>query len=157
MAVNQCVQKDNMSALCDELTPLVESGTLAFPRAVVDDLTTFARDESISFWAQGVSPLLRNFSPQIEHKIWFIRKVQIEMDCDEGLVNADGSEPSLVDVMSLGRRCEQEGTPFYIVSNDVMENPLRPSAAELCAHFGWDRISMAGYLDVHADLSRLLA
>lgn len=146
-----------MSELFDELTPLVESGSLVFPRAVVDDLTTWARDEPVAFWSQGVNPLLRSFSPQIEHKIWFTRKIEVELDYDEGLVNVDGSEPSLVDVMSLGRRCEQDGTPFYIVSDDVSDNPLRPSAAELCTHFSWERISMSGYLDLHAGLSHLLS
>ncbi|MFB7112311.1 hypothetical protein [Streptomyces sp. NPDC056291] len=157
MAVNQCVQKDNMSELFDKLTPLIADGVLVFPRAVVDDLTTFARDEPVAFWSQGVTPMLRAFSPQIEHNIWFTRKVQVELGYEEGLANVDGSEPSLVDVMSLARRCERDGTPFYIVSDDVSENPLRPSAAELCAHFSWERVSMAGYLDLHAGLSHLLS
>lgn len=156
MAVNECVDKDNMSDLFYALTPLVESGSLIFPRAVVKDLTTWARDEPVAYWSQGVNPLLRSFVPEIGHKIWLMRKLQLELGYEEGVSNVDGSEPSIVDVMALGRRCEQESAPFYVVSDDVSDSPLRPSVAQLCIHFSWERIPMANYLEQHAGLAHLL-
>ncbi|MFJ9728558.1 hypothetical protein ACIRP3_38030 [Streptomyces sp. NPDC101209] len=145
-----------MADLFAELTPRVAAGELVIPRSVVDDVEMLARDEPIHHWIQGLSISLNDFSPYMDEKIWFMRTLQLKFGYEDGISDMEGRDPSLIDVIALAKRCENEGQDFCIVSDDVVQSPLRPSAAHLCAQFSWERLNMHAYIETILDRSDLL-
>ncbi|MEU8743067.1 hypothetical protein AB0C39_05390 [Streptomyces parvulus] len=146
VAAMECVSHSVMADLFGELTPRVADGQLVIPRSVVEDVEMMARNESIHHWIQGLSIKLSD-SPYMEERVWLIRTLQQKFGYEDGVSDMEGRDPSMLDVIALGRRCDAEQQSFCIISDDVVQSPLRPSVAQLCGAFGWERLNMHTYIE----------
>jgi hypothetical protein len=137
LAIGGCTSKARFPELLNSLTARVQDSILWLPRAVVKELSVMGRDESVTFWGIGLGNALRPFSADIEHKIAIMHELQLEMGYEEGIEDVDGSEPAIVEVCAIAHMLRARTIPFRIISEDRGLAPLRPTMAEMCAHFEW--------------------
>lgn len=126
--------------MLEEMTALVETEVLCFPRAVARDLGTTARDEPVAVWVAGLGTKLNPFRADIKYMRPLMGYVKA-CGFEEGFTLLSGAEPSVADVARLACQYSDEGREFTIASEDVGDAPLSPTMGQLCAAASWPRIS----------------
>jgi hypothetical protein len=137
LVLPHCVEPEHVRILWRELTDRVEGKDFGFPKEVVDDLDVLARSEQVLAWASGLGASLDFCTANINHRRWVMHQVQKELGYELGFETVDGKDPSIAAVAMLAREFDVRSAPFVIVTEDVSENPLRPSMREFCERAEW--------------------
>lgn len=128
--LRDCVRSDCYAATLNDLTDLIRHGDLTFPREVVDDLQSYAKEETLDTWIKAVATDRTIKAVPYANVQWVLG--QCPSLCDPDVVTDSPTQ-----VAAFARVFDKDGDEFHIVTEDWTEKPTRMSLVAACEMMGY--------------------
>lgn len=130
LLLRDCVRPDCYAATLNDLTDLIRDGGLTFPREVVDDLQSCAKEETLDAWIKAIATDRTVKAVPYANVQWVLGQCP-------NLCDLDAVTDSPTQVAAFAREFDRLGDQFHLVTEDSTEKPTRMSLVAACETMGY--------------------